>query len=104
MTRLRAAFAALVVASAPPAAAEFCGAQITSVPQGAQVYVNGRLAGTTPHLAIIGHEARIRVRLAKKGYRTWEGEVHVPHNVITSLSVTLEPASRQPAAATKRPR
>jgi hypothetical protein len=44
------------------------------------------------------------VRLAKKGYRTWEGEVHVPHNVITSLSVTLEPASRQPAAATKPPR
>jgi hypothetical protein len=104
MTCLRVACAALIAAWAPAAAAEFCAVQITSEPQGAQVYVDGRLAGTTPHLAVIGHEARIRVRLAKKGYRTWEGEVHVPHNVITSLSVTLEPASRQPAAATKRPR
>ena len=50
--------------------------QITSVPDGADVVVDGRQVGTTP-LTTEVLETGTRLTLAKPGYKTWEREVSI---------------------------
>jgi formylglycine-generating enzyme required for sulfatase activity len=50
--------------------------QISSAPEGAEVFIDGQLAGITPLMAEV-LETGTQLAVAKKGHKTWEKEVSV---------------------------
>lgn len=65
--------------------------QIQCNQSGAQVYVNGRLMGTTtPNLALLLPAGSYQIRLSKKGYNDFNTTVVLPSGG-TALTVTLLP-------------
>ncbi|KGQ21788.1 PEGA domain-containing protein [Thermus filiformis] len=63
---------------------------LDSLPQGAEVYVNGALVGRTP-LSLSLAEGRHEVRLALPGYGEYRAQVEVRRNETTRLFVQLVP-------------
>jgi PEGA domain-containing protein len=65
------------------------GVEITSTPEGARVFVNGRLEGITP-LVIDGLPIGTRaVRVEAQGYDVWSSSLRVVANERTAVRVTL---------------
>lgn len=54
---------------------------ITSEPRGARVWVNGEDKGRTPIAIPFVHYGTFGIRLEKKGYEAWAGEVRVPERI-----------------------
>ena len=66
---------------------------LTSAPQGARVFVNGALVGSTPLILEnlpVGSRA---VRIEADGYQHWSSSTRVVANKQTQLSATLAPAA-----------
>ena len=65
-----------------------------SAPEGARVFVNGALVGSTPlklENLPVGSRA---VRIEADGYQHWSASTQVVANKETHLSATLAPAAR----------
>ena len=54
---------------------------ITSEPRGARVWVNGEDKGRTPVAIPFVYYGTFGIRLEKKGYEAWAGEVRVPERI-----------------------
>ena len=95
MAMLKLLAALLMLMSAFHAHGSFCSVYFDSEPQDARIYVAGSLIGTTPMNYAVGSAALLKVRIVKKGFLDWQGEVHVPHNSVTSFKRKLETKSRR---------
>ncbi len=62
---------------------------VTSEPERARVYVDGRLLGETRYLGQMA-PARYELRLSKRGFQDWLGSVQVHGGETTTVVVTLE--------------
>jgi hypothetical protein len=62
--------------------------KVASDPAGAQIELDGRAIGTTPHLAMDVEAGRHVLRIAKEGYEPVEQTIEVPH---ADISVALAP-------------
>ena len=82
------------VEPAPESAAATGALVVTSDVKGADVYLNGRRVGKTPHKATPLTPGRYRVRVVKAGYETFEKNVEV-----TATSHTLRADLKRAAAA-----
>ena len=100
MPMLKSLAALLLLMPAFHAHASFCSVYFDSEPQGARIYVAGSFIGTTPMNHAVGSAALLQVRIVKKGFREWQGEVHVPHNGVASFNRKLEPLSRRGGRST----
>jgi hypothetical protein len=75
----------------PAAAAQGPAVQIDSRPAGAQVWLDGRLVGTTP-LVFRGVDAGSHaIRLELPGYRSWTTSVNVAPGAGARVAASLEP-------------
>lgn len=69
---------------------------ITSEPSGAAVYLNGRLAGSTP-LALSARPGYVRVLLEKEGFVSWSERVYLARNEIKEINARLSEAPPPPS-------
>jgi PEGA domain len=77
------------LAAAEPASSNAAEVTVTSQPEAAEIYVEGKLAGMTPStLALPAGDYRVSVRLA--GYRDWEQTLHVLAESRISVRANLE--------------
>ena len=68
---------------------------IYSEPSGAQVYIDGRLAGSTP-LAVSVAPGFVQILLQKEGYESWSERVHLERNEVEEIAAQMEvPSSPQ---------
>ncbi|MCR4405080.1 MAG: DUF4384 domain-containing protein [Candidatus Acetothermia bacterium] len=71
---------------------------VTSEPSGAEVYLNGRLAGSTP-LALSTEPGYVRLLLKKEGFATWSERLHLARNGIKEINAQLSEAPQLPPQA-----
>ena len=95
MPMLKSLAALLLLMPAFHARGSFCSVYFDSDPPGAGIYVAGSLIGTTPMSYTVGSATLLKVKIVKKGFLDWQGEVHVPHNGVASFNRKLEPKSRR---------
>jgi hypothetical protein len=70
---------------------------------GAQVYINGRLAGTTtPNFSFLVPQGKVQVRVQKNGFKTFETIATVGNQPLT-LNVVLESLSAPPPVVIQPP-
>lgn len=69
---------------------------ITSEPSGAAVYLNGRLAGSTP-LALSARPGYLRVLLEKEGFAGWSERIYLARNEIKEINAQLSEAPPLPS-------
>lgn len=98
------AFAFLVAfLGLPPAvsaaAAGSAGLYLTSLPAGADVWVDGNYVGRSPVFIDALSEGRHHLTLTKTGWSVQETDVDVSVNAVTLRSLQLAPASRQKPGA-----
>lgn len=75
-----------------PVYANFCAANITSDPSGADVYIDGALKGQTPYYYSVGSPFTVNLTVKKAGYETWSQTISAA-NEVTNVNVVLTAAS-----------
>jgi hypothetical protein len=83
------------IAEPPPAkTSEFLGSlSITSVPQGAKVFINGKPVGVTP-LALTDRRAgSLALQITREGFERWSAAIQVPAGRSTRVTATLQPSA-----------
>jgi serine/threonine-protein kinase len=75
----------------PPASQSFAGSLVVdSRPSGAKVYVDGRLAGTTPLAMAEVRAGEHAIRIEREGYRMWSSSVRVVAAEQNRVTASLE--------------
>ena len=74
-----------------PVYANFCAANITSDPSGADVYIDGALKGQTPYYYSVGSPFTVNLTVKKAGYETWSQTISAA-NEVTNVNVVLTAA------------
>jgi len=78
-----------------PAYADYCAVNVTSVPSGAKVYINGEYVGDAPVFYIFGDPIVAEIAVEKEGYVEWKRHVDVPLNEIVDVRAELEPLKEE---------
>lgn len=65
------------------------GVDITSEPAGAEIYVDGRLSGSTPSKIFLG-VGEHTIKVTRPGYKDWERKILVEQGGVKALNATLE--------------
>ncbi len=65
---------------------------VTSIPEGAEVYINDAPIsdGTTPIENLILMAGKHKIKMKKKNYITWEGEINVSADAISDISTIMK--------------
>ena len=71
--------------------ADYCAVNVTTVPPGAEVYINGEYVGDAPVFLIFGDPIVAKIEVRKEGFKKWERYVDIPLNEIVDVKATLEP-------------
>lgn len=75
---------------------------VNSDPQGANLYVNGELKGTTPYAELLVRPGLVRLTLSKKGHLDVERDIEIEAGQRKSIEVYLPLADRPTIPATLR--
>lgn len=75
--------------------ADYCAVNVTSVPSGAKVYINGEYVGDAPVFHIFGVPIVAEIAVEKEGYIGWKNHVNVPLNEIVDVRAELEPLKEE---------
>jgi hypothetical protein len=80
------------ISSRPPI---FAGTlSVKSVPAGAKVTINGKVAGVTPLTLPRQRAGSHAVQIAQDGFERWSAAVRVPADQLTQVSATLRPIAQ----------
>jgi hypothetical protein len=74
---------------------------ITSVPTGASVSINGKVAGVTPLKLPRQRAGSLAVQIARDGFERWSAAVRVPADRLTEVTARLRPIVRVAALEQK---
>ncbi len=66
--------------------------EITSTPDGAEIYVDDAFVGNTPSLLKL-QEGKHKIRLTKEGFKNWERELTVAGGSELKIAATLDKGS-----------
>ena len=81
-----------------------CEAIITSVPRGANVYIDGELKGQTPYEHFVGSPFEADIRVEMEGFETWEEHIIVgvrEHKLVEAILTPLQAGNGESEAVTK---
>jgi hypothetical protein len=82
-----------VAATQSSAPTQFVGAlEVTSIPAGASVFVNGRPLGVTPLRISKQRAGSLALQVTREGYQRWSASIQVRADSLTQVAATLRPA------------
>jgi hypothetical protein len=68
---------------------------IISVPDGVNIYINGKFVGKTPITGLEVQSGEVRVRAIKEGYGTASKSINIKPDDITSLRIPMKPSKEK---------